>query len=54
MLNQTTKVFRRTVENHPVIEGPFHKQPSDFAILMAIIAVIAFVVVVLDVFIWRP
>jgi hypothetical protein len=54
MLNQTTKVFPRTVENNPVIEGPFHKEPSEFSILMAIISVVAFVAVIFDLFIWRP
>ena len=54
MLNQTTKVFPRNVEKNPVIEGPFHKQPSEFGILMAIIAVIATIVVIFDLFIWRP
>ena len=53
MLNQTTKTFPRNVEKNPVIEGPFHKQPSDFGILMAIIAIIALVVVICDLFIWR-
>jgi hypothetical protein len=53
MLNQTTKVFPRNVEKNPVIEGPFHKHPSEFGILMAIISVIAFVVVICDLFIWR-
>lgn len=53
MLNQTTKVFPRNVEKNPVIEGPFHKRPSDFGILMAIIAIIALVVVICDLFIWR-
>jgi len=53
MLNQTTKTFPRNVEKNPVIEGPFHKKPSEFGILMAVIAVVAFVVVMLDLFIWR-
>ena len=53
MLNQTTKTFPRNVEKNPVIEGPFHKKPSEFGILMAIIAVIALVVVIFDLFIWR-
>ena len=53
MLNQTTKTFPRNVEKNPVIEGPFHKKPSEFGILMAIIAVIALVVVICDLFIWR-
>lgn len=53
MLNQTTKVFPRNVEKNPVIEGPFHKRPSDFGVLLAIISVIAFVVVICDLFIWR-
>ena len=53
MFNQTTKTFSRNVEKNPVIEGPFHKHPSDFGILMAIIAIIALVVVICDLFIWR-
>jgi hypothetical protein len=53
MLNQTTKTFPRNVEKNPVIEGPFHKHPSDFGILMAIIAIMALVVVICDLFIWR-
>lgn len=53
MLNQTTKTFPRNVEKNPVIEGPFHKKPSEFGILMAIIFVIGLVVVICDLFIWR-
>ena len=53
MLNQTTKVFPRNVEKNPVIEGPFHKKPSEFEILMAIIFVIGLVAVICDLFIWR-
>ena len=54
MLNQTTKMFPRNVEKNPVIEGPFHKKPSEFGILMAIIFVVALAVVICDLFIWRP
>jgi hypothetical protein len=36
-----------------VIEGPFHKKPSEFGILMAIIFVIGLVAVICDLFIWR-
>jgi hypothetical protein len=53
MLNQTTKVFPRNVEKNPIIEGPFHKKPSEFGILMAIIFVIGLVAVICDLFIWR-
>jgi hypothetical protein len=53
MLNQTTKTFPRNVEKNPVIEGPFHKKPSEFGILMAIIFVIGLVAVICDLFIWR-
>jgi hypothetical protein len=53
MLNQTTKVFPRNVEKNPVIEGPFHKHPSEFGILMAIIFVVGLVAVICDLFIWR-
>jgi hypothetical protein len=54
MLNQTTKVFPRNIEKNPVIEGPFHKKPSDFGILLAIILAIALVALFCDLFIWRP
>jgi hypothetical protein len=53
MLNQTTKTFPRNVEKNPVIEGPFHKKPSEFGILMAIIFVVGLVAVICDLFIWR-
>jgi hypothetical protein len=53
MLNQTTKTFPRNVEKNPVIEGPFHKKPSEFGILLAIIFVIGLVAVMCDLFIWR-
>jgi hypothetical protein len=53
MLNQTTKTFSRNIEKNPVIEGPFHKKPSDFGILMAIIFVVGLVAVICDLFIWR-
>ena len=53
MLNQTTKVFPRNVEKNPIIEGPFHKKPSEFGILMAIIFAVGLVAVIFDLFIWR-
>ena len=53
MLNQTTKTFPRNVEKNQVIEGPFHKKPSEFGILMAIIFVVGLVAVICDLFIWR-
>ena len=53
MLNQTTKTFPRNIEKNPVIEGPFHKKPSEFGILMAIIFVVGLVAVICDLFIWR-
>ena len=54
MLNITTKTFPRNVEKNPVIEGPFHKKPSEFGILIAIIFVAAVITIIFDLFIWRP
>jgi hypothetical protein len=54
MLNSTTKTFPRNVEKNSVFEGPFYKRPTDFGILMAAISLVALVVVIFDLFIWRP
>ena len=50
MLNQTTKMFPRTSGSLPVIEGPYKKQPS----LLTVVFVIAVIVILLDMFVWRP
>jgi len=61
-INNTTRMFPRTMaEAFPkdvvseVFEGPYRDPHiSDFAVLMAIIAVVAFFVMTFDMFIWRP
>ena len=61
-INTTTRMYPRTLaEAFPkdvvseVFEGPYRDPHiSDFAVLLGLISVIAFFVIMFDMYIWRP
>ena len=61
-INNTTRMYPRTLaEAFPkdvvsdVFEGPYREPHiSDFAILLALIAVATMIVVAFDLYLWRP